>query len=140
MQVSKVCIVSFVLITILCVTGISIEANAQNGPETAIVYVNIDREWPSNDPEDGESWETAYRFLQDGLDKAEFLLETDPEVDDVEIWVAQGTYRTDQSKAHTHCDDNAEPDWDCCPPFGDCAWFTSFNLLNSVGIEVEEKK
>jgi hypothetical protein len=54
----------------LCASGISLTAHGQ----TAFVYVNIDREWPSNDPEDGESWETAFRFLQDGLEMAQFLV------------------------------------------------------------------
>jgi hypothetical protein len=116
MQASQVRNICFALIAMLCVGAISLRADAQPDPETAIVYVNIDREWPSNDPEDGESWETAYRFLQDGLDKAEFL-EGNPQISTVEIWVAQGKYRPDQGVNYTLGDPGA-----------------SFALRNNVGI------
>jgi hypothetical protein len=60
--------------------------------------VDVDRDWPSNDPEDGESWTTAYRFLAGRVGQSvRFLL--DPfEPDEVDIWVAAGVYKPDHDK------------------------------------------
>jgi hypothetical protein len=74
---------------------------------------------------DGQSWSTAFRFLQDALDEAVLL---EPELENpVHIWVAQGTYRPDQNKNNddpNHPDPGKEctPDIhnSCCPPYGDC--------------------
>jgi predicted outer membrane repeat protein len=53
-----------------------------------VVYVDTDA--PADG--DGTSWEKAYRFLQDGLAAAKALQNP------VEVWVAEGTYRPDESE------------------------------------------
>jgi hypothetical protein len=53
-----------------------------------VVYVDADAAADG----DGTSWEAAYRYLQDGLAAARGLRSP------VEIWVAEGTYRPDQSE------------------------------------------
>jgi parallel beta helix pectate lyase-like protein/disaggregatase-related protein len=58
---------------------------------TRPIYVDDD----ARGREDGTSWTSAYRFLQDALTEAR--LATDP----VEIRVAQGTYRPDQGLGFT---------------------------------------
>jgi hypothetical protein len=124
MQVSQVRNICFALIAMLCASGISLTAYGQ----TAFVFVNIDREWPSNDAEDGESWETAFRFLQDAIERAQQIIDNPLEPDRVEIWVAQGTYRPDQRR-----DICGEPSEDC-PDCGDCDREASFELRNRVEI------
>jgi len=57
----------------------------------AVIYVDDDAPLGG----DGLSWDTAYRFLQDGLADANSLA---PEP--VEIRVAQGVYRPDRSEEH----------------------------------------
>lgn len=47
---------------------------------------------------DGASWGTSFRYLQDGLTAAQTFLETS--AGPVEIWVARGTQRPDQSAAN----------------------------------------
>jgi hypothetical protein len=97
---SALIVIALVLVFGPCVPAP--EAHAQSGPVVEIVHVNIDREWPSNDPEDGETWITAYRFLQDGLAKADDLL--DPvfgTADRVEIWVAAGVYKPTTATCNT---------------------------------------
>jgi hypothetical protein len=101
------------------------EALAQSGPTVEYVFVNINREWPSNDPEDGESWTTAFRFLQDGLDKADALLNHPTEPPDaVEIWVAQGVYLPAEDSSTPSCP-TASPE---------CPRDVSFMLRNNVAI------
>ena len=55
-----------------------------------------------NLPDPGDTWENAYKFLQDAVARAEFLFSID-EADDVQIWVAAtpstNPYRPDQSAA-----------------------------------------
>jgi hypothetical protein len=74
-----------------------------------------------NDP--GEEWTTAYLWLQDALVRAEELID-DQEADEVEIWVAAGTYYPDLSAA--------DPDGSCDP--GPCDRDATFELHDNVRI------
>jgi hypothetical protein len=111
-------------------------AHAQLNPNAEIVYVNIANDIPFNQ-QDGDSWETAYRFLQDGLNKADFLIDEEL-ADAVEIWVAAAfdvngdpiPYRPDQRGVLDGC----TPGPSCCPPAGDCNRTHSFQLRNNVAI------
>lgn len=70
-----------------------------------IVYVDAHATGPS---EDGQSWCTAYRFLQDGLTAAAVMNSDGIHTNDVaEIWVAGGTYRPDQGANQLLGDRNA---------------------------------
>jgi hypothetical protein len=59
-----------------------------------IIYVDAGRPAGGN----GQSWGTAYKYLQDGLTAA---------ASGDEIWVAQGTYKPDQGTRQTPGDRTA---------------------------------
>jgi hypothetical protein len=84
----------------------------------------------------GNGWEEdAFRFLQDALAKANELLDQTPPPIGVDIWVAAGEYRPDQTKDNDFCDDEAEPDPGiCCPPFGDCNQDATFEIPSNVRV------
>ena len=73
-------------------------------------------------PPPGDSWNNAFKFLQDALDEAAI---SEPPV---QIWVAAtvetNPYRPDR--------DAANPDGTCVP--GPCDRTATFNLINNVGI------
>ena len=74
-----------------------------------IIYVDVDASTGGN----GQSWATAYKYLQDALADAN----SNPYVN--EIWVAEGTYKPDANSA----DPNGSGDREA-----------TFQLLNGVGI------
>jgi len=51
---------------------------------------HVDGEVPSSG--DGLSWDSAFQAVQEGIDAAHQVVEDDPELDQCEVWVAQGTY------------------------------------------------
>lgn len=63
---------------------------------------------------DGTTWNTAYRYLQDALEFA-----ADPENNIDEIWIAAGTYISDE---------------DCANPGGTGSWSASFYMIENVAI------
>jgi hypothetical protein len=82
---------------------------------------------------DGTGWgQSAYRFLQDALEWANGHLEENEE-DTVEIWVAQGVYRPDQSKANDTCVGDPLPPG-CCGEYGDCQRSARFKLWGNISI------
>jgi len=85
------------LSVVLVLTATVASAHAQ----TSVVYVDINNgvDGPPNFGRDG--WgEDAHRFLQDALDAADVLL-AQQLATEVELWVAQGTYRPDQGANYT---------------------------------------
>lgn len=76
------------------------------------LFVDGDAPGPPN--EDGLTWGTAYRFLQDALDSVDLVC-----ADTVEIWVAEGTYRPDET---------------ALSPTGTGAKSASFQLIDRVKV------
>ena len=72
-----------------------------------VIYVDDD----ANVGGDGQTWETAYKYLQDALDDA---------LTDDQIWVAEGTYKPDDDDAN-HPDGTGDRE-------------ATFQLINGVGI------
>lgn len=77
--------------------------------QAKILYVDVDT--PDNN--DGSSWTKAYRYLQDALAKAN----SDPRI--AEIYVAEGTYRPDETTAG---------------PSGTGSRGATFRLINKVAL------
>ena len=125
------------------------------GQQTVVRYVNIGHDIPPSE-QDGLSWTTSYRFLQDAIADAEEYL-SDPEHEDhtVEIWVAAAwdgewdpedppnpiRYRPDQSKDNQDPDHpnqamQCTPDLDleCCPPYGNCNHLQRFEIPANVHV------
>jgi len=62
------------------------------GAASVIIYVDADATNGGN----GTSWTAAYRYLQDALTEAAQIASS---LNSVQIWVAEGTYKPDQSNA-----------------------------------------
>ena len=117
----KTCLILIVGFTLL----ITSYAHAQ--PQTAEIRVDGDN-GSANPPGLGDDWNLdAYKFLQDAIDRAEFLILNDPNIDEAELWVAA----TDPSNPYT-------PDRSAANPGGNgtdesATFLLDFNNITILG-------
>lgn len=91
----KTCLILIIGFTFLTASY----AHAQQ--QTVVLHVDGDNGLAvPNPPDPGDTWSNAYKYLQDALDRAEFLILNDPQVDAVDLWVAStdtsNPYRPDR--------------------------------------------
>ncbi len=118
------------IVSLITIGALRASEGAAYAQTTAIIHVDITNgdldppNWGQNGWEDD-----AYRFLQDALEAAGDLLVEPHNFDEVEVWVAQGTYAANESKDYDveGCDLYV-----CCEPY--CNHAVPFELLNNVEI------
>ena len=95
----KTCLILIIGFTFLTVS------HAQAQQQTVVLRVDGDDGLAvPNPPDPGDTWSNAYKYLPDALDRAEFLILNDPQVDAVDLWVAStdpsNPYRPDRDAAN----------------------------------------
>jgi len=95
-NIRKRCRYVFAIFTLLVMFMMATSASGQN----IVLHVNgsVSSGTPSN-PNPGESWGNAYKYLSAAIDRADFLINSSFATK-VDIWVAANTYRPDESAAN----------------------------------------